>query len=64
MTKQRVVRADEVIPFSPAGAEGKYKSRLLIESEGVGSTEVSVERGDHGARHHVRESGKSSNSIR
>ena len=37
MTKLRVVRADEVMPFSPAGTGGKYKSRLLIESEGVGS---------------------------
>jgi mannose-6-phosphate isomerase-like protein (cupin superfamily) len=42
MTMQRVVRADEVIPFSPAGAEGKYKSRLLIDSEGVGSTRLAL----------------------
>ena len=37
MTKQRVVRTDEVMPFSPAGTDGKYKSRLLIDSEGAGS---------------------------
>ncbi len=40
MTKERVVRADEVMPFSPERSAGKYESRLLIESEGVGSTKL------------------------
>jgi gluconate 5-dehydrogenase len=40
--KQRVVRADEVMPFSPTQTEGKYESRLLIESEGVGSTRLTL----------------------
>jgi NAD(P)-dependent dehydrogenase (short-subunit alcohol dehydrogenase family)/mannose-6-phosphate isomerase-like protein (cupin superfamily) len=42
MTKERVVRADEVMPFSPAGPKGKYESRLIVESEGVGSTKLMV----------------------
>ena len=40
MKKERIVRADEVMPYSPAGTEGRYESRLLIESEGVGSTKL------------------------
>ncbi len=42
MKKERVVRADEVMPFSPDRSEGKYESRLLIESEGAGSTRLTL----------------------
>ena len=35
--KERIVRAKEVMGFSPAGAGGAYISRLLIDTEGVGS---------------------------
>ena len=37
MTKQRIVKAREVMGFSPAGSGGAYLSRLLIDTEGVGS---------------------------
>jgi NAD(P)-dependent dehydrogenase (short-subunit alcohol dehydrogenase family)/mannose-6-phosphate isomerase-like protein (cupin superfamily) len=40
MKKERIVRADEVMPYIPAGAEGRYESRLMIESDGVGSTKL------------------------
>ncbi|NLG50059.1 MAG: cupin domain-containing protein [Chloroflexi bacterium] len=37
MKKERVVQVDEIMGFSPKGLEDAYISRLLIESEGVGS---------------------------
>ena len=37
MSKPRVVKAKEVMGFSPSGSQGAYLSRLLIDSEGVGS---------------------------
>lgn len=42
MTKQRIVRVGEVMGFSPPGSGGAYVSRLLIESEGVGSDRLMV----------------------
>jgi mannose-6-phosphate isomerase-like protein (cupin superfamily) len=39
---QRIVKASEVMGFSPAGSGGAYISRLLIESEGVGSDRLMV----------------------
>lgn len=40
MKKERIVRAGEVMGFSPTGSGGAYVSRLLIESEGVGSSKL------------------------
>lgn len=37
MTEEKVVRVSEIMGFSPAESCGAYVSRLLIESEGVGS---------------------------
>ena len=42
MAKLRVVRAKEVMGFSPLGLEESYVSRLLIEEEGVGSGKLMV----------------------
>ena len=42
MKKQRVVKAKDVEGFTPKGLEGAYISRLLIESEGVGSSRLMV----------------------
>ena len=42
MRKLRVVRAQDIVPYSPAGLEGIYLSRLLIESEGVGSSRLQL----------------------
>ena len=42
MTKVRVVKASEVMPFAPGGEGGPYCSRLLIESDGVGSTKLQL----------------------
>ena len=42
MGRQRIVEAQQVMPFSPEGLEGIYESRLLIESEGVGSTRLQL----------------------
>lgn len=40
MSKERIVRVSDVMGFSPAGSEGAYTSRLLIESAGVGSSRL------------------------
>jgi len=42
VAKERIVKASEVMGFSPAGSGGAYISRLLIESEGVGSERLMV----------------------
>ena len=42
MKKQRIVKASEVMGFSPTASGGAYVSRLLIESEGVGSERLMV----------------------
>jgi mannose-6-phosphate isomerase-like protein (cupin superfamily) len=42
MKKRRVVRAMDVMPYAPEGMGGAYQSRLLIESEGVGSERLQV----------------------
>ena len=42
MSKPRVVRAAEIEGFSPESMGGAYVSRLLIESEGVGSSRLMV----------------------
>ena len=42
MTKRRVIRVSNVAGFSPAGAEGKYVSRLLIDEESVGSKNLTM----------------------
>ena len=42
MKKLRVVKAKDVEGFTPKGLEGAYISRLLIESEGVGSSRLMV----------------------
>jgi mannose-6-phosphate isomerase-like protein (cupin superfamily) len=38
----RVIRARDVAPFSPKGAEGDYRSRLLVDDESVGSRNLVV----------------------
>lgn len=40
--KERVVKVNEIMGFSPSGLEDSYTSRLLIESEGVGSSKLMV----------------------
>ena len=40
MSKLRVVKAKDVMGFSPPGLEGSYLSRLLIDAEGMGSTKL------------------------
>jgi len=42
MNKPRVVTVGEIEGFSPASLGGSYVSRLLIESEGVGSSRLMV----------------------
>jgi mannose-6-phosphate isomerase-like protein (cupin superfamily) len=42
MSKKRVVKASDVMGYSPVATEGAYISRLLIDSEGVGSTRLQV----------------------
>jgi len=42
MKKERVVKASEIMGFSPSESDGAYTSRLLIESEGVGSSRLMV----------------------
>lgn len=39
---RRIVQARAVLPFSPEGLQGIYESRLLIESEGVGSNRLQL----------------------
>ena len=63
MKKERIVKVNEVMGFSPAESKGAYISRLLIESEGVGSSKLMVvhatlkpgqtpgDAEDHGAAH-------------
>jgi mannose-6-phosphate isomerase-like protein (cupin superfamily) len=38
----RVIRACDVAPFSPKGAEGDYQSRLLVDDESAGSRNLVV----------------------
>lgn len=40
--KERIVKVNEIMGYSPASTEGAYTSRLLIESEGVGSSKLMV----------------------
>ena len=42
MKRRRIVRAGEVKPYLPEGMGGAYASRLLVDSEGVGSTRLQV----------------------
>jgi mannose-6-phosphate isomerase-like protein (cupin superfamily) len=42
MKPERIVKVNEIMGFSPSGAQGTYISRLLIESEGVGSSKLMV----------------------
>jgi mannose-6-phosphate isomerase-like protein (cupin superfamily) len=42
MKQRRIVPAHKVVPFYPQGLEGIYASRLLIESEGVGSERLQL----------------------
>jgi putative monooxygenase len=42
MSQPRVVRVGEIEGFSPESMGGSYVSRLLIESEGVGSSRLMV----------------------
>lgn len=42
MKKERIVKASEIMGFSPAESKGTYISKLLIESEGVGSSKLMV----------------------
>lgn len=45
MKKERVVKASEIMGFSPPATKGTYVSRLLIESEGVGSSKLMIAQG-------------------
>jgi mannose-6-phosphate isomerase-like protein (cupin superfamily) len=38
--KERIVKVSEIMGFSPSGSDGNYVSKLLIESEGVGSSKM------------------------
>lgn len=40
MKKERIVKVSEIMGFSPQSSGGAYISRLLIESEGVGSSRL------------------------
>lgn len=40
MKKEKIVKVIEIKGFSPSGSGGNYISRLLIESEGVGSSKL------------------------
>ena len=42
MTKRRIVRAQDVMPFLPPGMGGSYASRLLIDSDGVDSDKLQL----------------------
>lgn len=42
MKKERIVKAGEIMGFSPEESKGTYISKLLIESEGVGSSKLMV----------------------
>ena len=42
MKKRRVVRALDVVPYAPESMGGAYESRLVIESEGVGSERLQI----------------------
>src|SRR5260370_7632594 len=42
MSPKLVFHARAVVPFSPAGAEEAFQSRLLIDPSGVGSTDLAV----------------------
>ena len=42
MSSKLVFRAKDVAPFSPAGAEAAFESRLLVDPTGVGSTALAV----------------------
>jgi mannose-6-phosphate isomerase-like protein (cupin superfamily) len=42
VSKRRIVRAAEVMPFCPSGSGGSYASRLLIDSDGVGSERLQL----------------------
>jgi mannose-6-phosphate isomerase-like protein (cupin superfamily) len=45
MKKERVVKVSEIMGFSPAATKGAYISRLLIDSEGVGSLKLMISHG-------------------
>ena len=45
MKKERVVKVSEIMGFSLPAAKGTYISRLLIESEGVGSSKLMIAHG-------------------
>lgn len=40
MNKQKVIKVYDVEGYSPSGAEDKYMSRLLVDGESVGSTNL------------------------
>lgn len=40
MKKEKVVKVSEIMGFAPSSSGGSYISRLLIESEGVGSSRL------------------------
>jgi len=40
MEKEKIVKVSDIMGFSPTGSKGVYISRLLIESEGVGSSKL------------------------
>ncbi len=40
MKKEKVVKVSEIMGFDPSESDGNYISRLLIESEGVGSSKL------------------------
>ena len=42
MAQRRIVRAHDVMPYGPAGLEGIYDSRLLVDAQGVGSQRLQV----------------------
>lgn len=42
MAPRRIVEVQKVMPFYPPGMEGVYASRLLIESQGVGSARLQL----------------------
>ena len=42
MKKEKIVKPSEIMGFSPAESGGAYVSRLLIESEGAGSSKLMV----------------------
>jgi len=42
MNKEKIVKVSEIMGFSPEESKGAYVSKLLIESEGVGSSKLMV----------------------